>query len=84
MIAKKEEKKELNDDELENVGGGYLYADKSRFVWQVIDDKTGDVLYESDYSNCKYYAERYYKVSTEEIDYKDLCKLREVPHYFSS
>ena len=78
-------KKELNDDELENVEGGYLYPDKSRFKWQVIDDKDGRVLEEFNYRNqAEFAAQRYWKVSTEDIDYKDLCKLRGVPHYFSS
>ena len=44
-------KKELNDDELENVDGGYLYPDKNRFVWQVIDDKDGRFLEEFEYRN---------------------------------
>ena len=44
-------KKELNDDELENVDGGYLYPDKNRFKWQVIDDKDGRFLEEFKYRN---------------------------------
>ena len=78
-------KKELNDDELENVDGGYLYPDKNRFKWQVIDDKDGRFLEEFEYRNqAEEAAKSYWKVSTEDIDYKDLCKLRGVPHYFSS
>ena len=53
----KDDKKTINDDELENVSGGYVfnranlpdsptsYIDRQNAYWEVIDDKNGEVLY---------------------------------------
>ena len=36
-------KKELKEEELEKVDGGYVFHDNSRDRWEVIDDITGEV-----------------------------------------
>lgn len=53
----KDDKKTINDDELENVSGGYVFnqanypndptspMDRQNPYWEVLDDKTAEVLY---------------------------------------
>lgn len=53
----KDDKKTINDDELENVSGGYVFnkanlpenpsspMDRQNPYWEIIDDETGEVLY---------------------------------------
>lgn len=53
----KDDKKTINDDELENVSGGYVFnqanlpenpsspSDRQNPYWEIIDDNNGEVLY---------------------------------------
>ena len=69
-------KRELKDDELEQVDGGYLYADGTKHMWQVINDETGDVMYET---LAYIYAEKKAEslgMSTTVLEWPELDKLR--------
>ncbi len=71
-------KKELKEDELENVDGGYIFYNRNgNQKWQVINDSTGKV--ERDGLARREYAKDYAKkhgFSTDEISWSDLDKLR--------
>ena len=70
-------KKELKEDELENVDGGYLFHDYSSGKWQVINDRTGSVV-ENEFINkdaaAKWAEDHGY--SSEEISWSRLDTLR--------
>ena len=70
------DKKVLNEEELVEAVGGYLFKDNSRDKWQVIDDLTGDVEYESSFKEyAQNWAERY-GYSTDTIDWYKVDQLR--------
>jgi hypothetical protein len=71
------DKKVLTEEELLDVLGGYIFFDTyGNHKYQLIDDTTGDVRYESTCRNrIEYYAKKY-GYSTEKIDWNKLDKLR--------
>ena len=71
------DKKVLTEEELLDVLGGYIFFDTyGNHKYQLIDDTTGDVRYESTSRNrIEYYAKKY-GYSTEKIDWNKLDKLR--------
>lgn len=82
LAVSKDGKKLLTGEELKNVGGGYLYPygegvwyDRS-LNWEVIDDKTGEVIERFFLgADARAYAEEH-GYSTELIDEYDLADLR--------
>ena len=81
MTDKKELKdneleKELKEDELENVDGGYVFHDNSRDRWEVIDDITGEVK-ESGFVS-RAYAQEYAKKHDQSPDEIVWCQLDEL------
>ena len=80
--------KKLNDSELENVSGGFIFnasnisgSDPSR-PWEVIDNKNGNVLNrfatkEQAWSCASSYGGSTY--DTMEINWDDVCSLRNRP-----
>ena len=81
MTDKKELKdneleKELKEDELENVDGGYVFHDNSRDRWEVIDDITGEVK-ESGFLSRRY-AQEYAKKHDQSPDEIVWCQLDEL------
>ena len=84
----KEDKRMLNDEELESVDGGYLFNQSSITgaeddVWEVIDDKTGNVIYTSkNLSVCLAYC-RGLQQSEKEINYSQVLQLRRYGKIYS-
>ena len=80
MTDKKElkEEKVLKEDELENVGGGYVFFDRyGSGKWQIISDRTGSV--KNDGFLTKKAAQEWAEKTgygTDEILWDDLDKLR--------
>ena len=75
-------KKKINDDELENVSGGYLFNQSNcpgggANVWEVIDNKTGEVLYETGDKNKAIKACKEVGLETDELEYWQLGHLRQ-------
>lgn len=77
-LKENEIEKEIKEDELENVDGGYVFYDRygSR-KWQIIDDVTGNVEWDGPLT--KEYAQEWaekWGLSTEEITWDQLDKIR--------
>lgn len=69
--------KELNDDELAKVDGGYLFRNHDKMKWEIINDQTGDVI-----DSCSFYGDAKYiagihRQSTEIIEWDTLKEIRE-------
>ena len=80
MTDKKELKEEivLKEEELENVGGGYVFFDRyGSGKWQIISDRTGSVKNDGFLSKkaAQEWAEKT-GYGTDEISWDDLDKLR--------
>ena len=80
MTDKKElkEEKVLKEEELENVGGGYVFYDRyGSGKWQIISDRTGSVKNDGFLSKeaAQEWAEKTGS-GTDEISWDDLDKLR--------
>jgi len=74
---KMNELKELSDEELEKVDGGYLFRNHDKLVWEIINDQTGDVI-----DSCWFLADAeniagLHRQSTKIIEWDTLKEIRE-------
>ena len=69
------DKKILNEEELLDIVGGYIFENRVAGRWQVINDKTGGVEYESSFRSCAEWMADYLGYSTEEIKWDRVDQL---------
>ncbi|MBR3250668.1 MAG: hypothetical protein IKF80_03080 [Erysipelotrichaceae bacterium] len=70
------DKKIINEEELLDIVGGYIFENKVAGRWQVINDKTGAVEYESSFLSCVEWTADYLGFSTEHIKWDKVEELK--------
>lgn len=76
-VKKINELRELNDEDLDKVDGGYLFRNHDTLKWEIINDATGDVIDSCMFYNDAKYIAGIYHQSTEIIEWDTLKEIRE-------